>query len=169
MKQLSNALWSAITPKRSNSSLIPILQKISIFEGLNNKELNFVARILHQRHYHPKELIFREGEAGNGMYIIHHGTVVIYSEESQTEYAKLTEGLFFGELSLVDGAPRSASAKCSRDTELFGLFKPDLFKIIDQNPKAGTKILLNLSKVLSERLRNTSAQWLDLAQKAETK
>lgn len=166
MKKVSNAIWDRVRMKKSESSIIPILKEIPIFENLKIKELEFLSRILHLRTYSPKELIFRENEAGNGMYIIRKGVVNIYSEETQTQYAQLKEGQFFGELSLVDGAPRSASALCSEDTELFGFFKPDLFKVIEKNPKMGTTILLNLAKVLSVRLRTTNAQWLEL-QKAQ--
>tara|TARA_B110000483_G_scaffold80874_1_gene100571 strand:- start:2052 stop:2570 length:519 start_codon:yes stop_codon:yes gene_type:complete len=163
MKQIVNALWSEIyTQKKKNQDLVPILRDVAIFEGLTTKELMFIGRILHQRTYSPKELIFKEGEAGNGMYIIKTGNVVIFSEETQTEYAKLTAGTFFGELSLVDGAPRSASAKSKDDCKLFGFFKPDLLSLMEKNHHIGSKVLMNLSRVLSTRLRNTNQQWLEL-------
>lgn len=167
MEILNNALWSALFPKKTNSSLIPILKNIAIFEGLNDKELDFIARILHQRDYAPKELIFKQGDAGNGMYIVRKGKVLIFNDETQTEYARLIDGQFFGELSLVDGAPRSASASCTEDTELFGFFKPDLFKVIDKNPHIGNKIMLNLARVLAERLRTTNEQWLECQKESD--
>lgn len=169
MKQLANSLWTSISFKKSgNDSLVSNLKDIAIFQGLSNKDLEFVARILHQRQYSPQELIFKEGEASNGMYIIHHGSVQIYSAETQTQYALLKNGMFFGELALVDSVPRSASAKCTEDTELFGFFKPDLNKIIEKNPKAGVKILQNLGQVLSERLRTTNAHWIELKKEVES-
>jgi len=163
MKTVKSALWNVIRRRKADEkSLRDILSEIPIFEGLNLKELEFVSRILHQRKYAPKELIFKEAEAGNGMYIIKSGFVSIYSEEHDTEFVKLQDGQFFGELSLVDGSPRSASAKAVGDCVLFGFFKPDLIQVLEKNPKIGIKVLFNLSRVLSERLRHTNQQYIQI-------
>ena len=65
-------------------------------------------------------------------------------------------GDFFGELALLDEEPRSASAICTVHSRLIGFFRTDLLTLINRYPELGNKILLNLSRVLGERLRETN-------------
>jgi len=128
-------------------------------------ELKFVVPILHQREYKADELVFCEGEAGNGMYIVQSGQVDIVGHTTTGEdvlYASLFDRQFFGELSLVDGQPRSATATCPVPSTLYGFFKPDLLELIDKHPAIGTKILFNLTNVLGGRLRDTNTKLMEL-------
>lgn len=166
MKTVFHSLWSTVVAgERRKRSLLQILRQIPIFEGLNPLELRFVVRILHERKYEANELVFREGEAGNGMYIIQSGSVRITGQGSLGEvvqYAHLYERQFFGELSLVDGEPRSATAIIDGAAVLYGFFKPDLLELIAKNPQLGSKILFNLTSVLATRLRDTNTKLIDL-------
>ena len=76
-------------------------------------------------------------------------------------YATLFDRQFFGELSLVDGQPRSASAICSEQSTLYGFFKPDLLELIDKHPSIGTKVLFNLTTVLGNRLRDSNVKLME--------
>ena len=139
--------------------ILEIIENIPIFEGLSKKGYKLISSILHLREYGKGELIFNEGEAGNGMYIIQKGKVKVYSKNKNDEemiYAILFDHDFFGEVSLVDQGPRSATAIAEEDSILFGFFKPDLLTLIEKNPKIGTKILLNLSSFMGLRLRETN-------------
>jgi len=73
----------------------------------------------------------------------------------------LTDGDFFGELALLDDSPRSASAQCTKDTDVIVLFRQDLFNLIDRSPVLGTKILLEMSKLIGERLKETNRVLLE--------
>ncbi len=74
----------------------------------------------------------------------------------KVKIGELKEGDFFGEMALLDEYPRSAEAMAIERTETFGIFRPDLFNLIEGNPKLGTKILLRLSQILANRLRETT-------------
>jgi CRP-like cAMP-binding protein len=171
MKTAFHAVWSSIVTKKGKErSLIETLKSIPIFASLSNFELKFVAAILHHRNYVANELIFREGEAGNGMYIIQSGQVRIVGQNQNSEevlFARLQSEQFFGELSLVDGNPRSASAIADDNSVLFGFFKPDLMDLVAQQPEIGSKILLNLASVLADRLRETNRKVKELQVKVQ--
>ena len=149
------SLWANIfkNNNRSDESIANILKKIPVFEDLSGKELDAIARILHQRQYRKDELIFRQGDAGVGMYIIQKGTVLIRLEPDNQVLAELTDGEFFGELALLDDSPRSASAVAGSDCKMLGFFQPDLFGLIERNPRLGVKIVLRLAKIIGERLK----------------
>lgn len=139
-----------------NQHLIEVLKQMPIFSNLDKRELQAIIRILHKREYAPEEVIFRENEPGMGMYIIEQGTVAIVSESAKLQLTELTAGAFFGEMALLDAAPRSATAIAKTECKLFGFFQPDLFGLIERNPKLGVKVVLGISRLVCERLRQTN-------------
>jgi CRP-like cAMP-binding protein len=165
MNKMFHALWSTLfIGDEKRRSLHEILKQIPVFQDLTAFELKFVVPILHQREFQKDELIFREGEAGNGMYIVQSGRVEILGRSASGAdvlYATLFDRQFFGELSLVDGQPRSASAICSEQSTLYGFFKPDLLELIDKHPSIGTKVLFNLTTVLGNRLRDSNVKLME--------
>jgi CRP-like cAMP-binding protein len=166
MNKFYHALWSTIfIGDAKRRSLHEILRQIPVFQDLTIFDLKFVVPILHQREYQKGELIFREGEAGNGMYIVQSGQVDILGLNIAGEdvlYASLIDRQFFGELSLVDGQPRSATAIAAVPCTLYGFFKPDLLELIEKHPSIGSKILFNLTNVLGSRLRDSNAKLMEL-------
>ena len=114
---------------------------------------------MHLRRFRPGEEVFREGEPGVGMYIIRSGGVDIFQrgeDGSEQHLAHLETGDFFGELALLDEAPRSATARATESTELWGIFRPDLMDLIQRDPRLGLKIVLPLARLVGERLRRTN-------------
>ncbi|GAB4378209.1 MAG: cyclic nucleotide-binding domain-containing protein [Calditrichia bacterium] len=149
------SLWANIFQKKDegDGNVIAVIKNIPVFKNLSRRELEAVERILHRRMYKMDELIFKQGDAGVGMYIIEKGQVAIRLEPSQQVVAELSDGEFFGELSLLDDAPRSATAVAITDCKMLGFFQSDLLGLIDRNPKMGVKIVLQLAKIIGERLR----------------
>ena len=92
------------------------------------------------------------------MYVILDGSVAITDSDSKTIFATLKSGDFFGELALLDEEPRSASAIAEEPSRLIGFFRTDLLTLMKRSPELGNKILLNLSRVLGERLRRTNQE-----------
>lgn len=165
---MSSFLWDNIFRKDAQEKeLIQRLKENILFENLSNKELHFIEKIVHERSYRPNEVVFRQGEAGVGMYIIHRGSVDIFISESisgeeegaDSQITQLSEGDFFGEISLVeDNGRRTASAIAATDTRLIGFFKPDLMELLERNPQIGAKVVFKLAEVLGKRLSETTGK-----------
>ncbi|NWF98381.1 MAG: cyclic nucleotide-binding domain-containing protein [Nitrospirae bacterium] len=152
-------IWENIFRKKRNAdSIEEILVKIPIFQDLTPRELKTIKSILYQREYKTNEFIFKEGDAGLGMYIIFNGKVIITCGNDKQTLAELEEGDFFGELSLLDESPRSASAVAKTPCILLCFFKPELLDIIERNPKLGCKIIFKLAWTIGERLKSTNEQ-----------
>lgn len=147
------------------------LRQNILFQDLDPLELRLLQRIVNVRSYRAGEPVFKQGEAGVGMYIILSGSVDIITQEidittgrSHTSPVTLLKAKdFFGELALVEReGRRSATAIAHENAVLIGFFKPDLIEIIDRNPTAGVKILMRLAEVLGTRLHQTTAKISEL-------
>ena len=138
--------------------VIEVLKNVPIFENLTKKELSEVVRLTHERTYKKDENVFKKLSPAEGMYVILSGQVSIVDPDSETIFATLESGDFFGELALLDEEPRSASAVAKIPSRLIGFFRTDLLTLMKRSPELGNKILLNLSRVLGERLRRTNKE-----------
>ncbi|MBN2288531.1 MAG: cyclic nucleotide-binding domain-containing protein [Candidatus Glassbacteria bacterium] len=158
MKRVS-ALWGNIFKEQAeDKSIISILKRVPIFSQLTKTELNLIEKIVYLRNYHEDEIIFVEGEQGAGMYIIESGKVRIClgpNTDEAHEIVVLEAGDFFGDLALIDDAPRSATAVALSSSRLIGFFRSDLISIINRMPRMGVKIQHNILKILVRRLRKT--------------
>lgn len=141
------------------------LHSIPLFKDLSKSDLNSLIKILHNRSYVTGEFIFYRGDPGIGLYLIRAGEVEIQRENSNGEIkilAEYTKGDFFGELALVDGEKRSASAIAKTDCKLSVFFKPDLDDFIEKYPKKGIKILTGISNMIALRLRAINEDYFHL-------
>ena len=105
--------------------------------------------------YKDGEVIFEENSVGKEVYIIESGKVEISQsfEGLKTTIAVLNIGDFFGEISLLNDSPRSATVICSKNSILFGLFRPNLLDLMDSDPKLGLRFIYRLSQIVAERFR----------------
>ena len=164
MKNFLSRLFSSGASRPERDNLQAILRGIPIFEDLSRREHAAIERILHEREYQTDEIIFRQDEPGMGMYIIASGTVTIISEPSSMQWSELGEGEFFGEIALLDEYPRSASAIAKTPCKIFGFFQPDLFALIDRDPRLGVKIVIRLARMIGARLRRANEQALSIVE-----
>lgn len=152
-RQGSNPLWSNLFHRRPpwKQTTIEMLQQTPIFEGVPGRALAQLVDNMHRRQYQDQEVIFNKGDPGLGMYLVLSGQVLISLEGS--ELARLMPGDFFGEVALFGEQSRTADAIALGDTELVGFFRPDLQEWVDQSPRLGSRVLMQLGQVLAERLR----------------
>lgn len=144
------------------SSETSYLSPITLFSKLTPDELVVIAGRLTRQVFETGEVIFQQGERGDAMFIIRSGRVKIYSRSEGDRELTLNvygQGDFFGEFSLIDGEPRSASAAAIERTEALVLRHQDLIATLSEHPE----IAISLMRGLVSRLRYTTEYAEDLA------
>jgi uncharacterized membrane protein len=137
-----------------------LLRHMPLFESLAPDELAALAMRLEEREVAVGVDVFRAGDSGATLFLIQDGAVDISTGEGQkrTILASLFAGQFFGELSLLDGSPRSATATAVKNSVLLALDRADFLAVLSSKPGAATKILAEMA----ERLRQTNALFSQL-------
>lgn len=148
--------------KKQNHSLnieeiTPILNKISIFGGLSEKQLNTLFKLLEQVSYKADEYVFKQGSDPSHIYIVISGTVKIIMEENGTplELITFSEGHNFGETAVIGIQPHSASALAIEDTELIILSRQALLSLHDSDAELFGILILNIAREACRRIHNT--------------
>ena len=128
------------------------LSKIALLDTLSEKELSLCAEQIEKKEFKKDEYIIHQGDTDKDVYLITQGQVGVFKrkEGSSQEYqiATLSTGDVFGELALIDNAPRSTSIKAIEDIHLLYLAAPRISKLIQHHSiywKLSQKILLKLS------------------------
>lgn len=130
------------------------LRKMSLFVDLTGREMKIVDGFIHERHYLKDEVIFDEGDEGQAIYVILAGKVAIcHHGQADQPIALLEGGNFFGELALLDDAPRSAQARAVENCTVFVLFRGDFLSLMHAHALIASKIALQLARHLGARLR----------------
>ncbi len=141
------------------TEVMKTLEATPIFSGLTDLELKKIEIITHERVYARDETVFHENEPGAGLYIVCSGEIRLTKMKtgcSDVTITTLKNGEFFGELALLDEAPRSANAIAVTRTKILGFYRPDFMSLLEREPKLGSKVLLKLAVILAERLRTTT-------------
>ncbi len=136
------------------------------FAAALNEELLALGRTGHVRRFRTGETIFSAGDAGDGFYLVDAGRVqisaVVGNGESRV-LATIGAGDFFGEMAVLDDAPRSATARAEEDTEAFFLSRDEFLRLIERRPQ----FALNLIREFSGRMRALNQKYADEILQAE--
>lgn len=145
--------------------LLEILKGNEIFKGLNDVEVKEVAEICYKREYKNGSIIFEENSMGSEMYILIEGKVDIQmSMGIETDLATvhiIKAGEIFGELSLVDRGPRSATTKAVGDAVAFILEADKFERLVDANYRIGYIVMGNIARIVSIRLRERNIKYTE--------
>lgn len=135
------------------------LHGVKLFSDLTRRECRIVDTLLHERAYLPDEVVFDEGDEGQALYIILSGGVLIcrQGEPLGGRIAQLSAGEFFGDLALLDNAPRVAQARATEASTLAVLFREDFLKLLDTHAQLASKVTLALARHIGQRLREVVA------------
>jgi CRP-like cAMP-binding protein len=131
-----------------------LLEKHPLLVHLEPEQLAGLARAGEIESYNPGESIVVEGSLGDALFLILSGQVAVH-KGAQT-FATLAGGEFFGEMSLVEPAARSASVSAMSATFLFRLPHDALRQLITDDSAAASVLLVQVVKTLSERLRRAN-------------
>ena len=144
---------------QASAETLAFLRDVRVFESFSDADLAVVADRLRERDLRKRQILFREDDRGDEMFIVRRGTMLI----SKAVTGKVEQVLvrvepfdFFGEMSLFDGQPRSATIQAETDTVLYWLDRANLEELIKENPRAATAFFKQLVQVFIKRLRDSS-------------
>jgi CRP/FNR family cyclic AMP-dependent transcriptional regulator len=138
-----------------------LLAKQALFAGCSLAQLTELARKLQPRSYHEGDVIFYMGDPGTGLYLVTRGTVKVSLESAdgqETMVALILPGDLFGELAVLDGEPRSATAIAMEPVEALFLRREDFVDFIEHTPGMAMRVI----GMLCRRLRQTDELLGDL-------
>jgi CRP/FNR family cyclic AMP-dependent transcriptional regulator len=133
-----------------------ILRSIELFAGLSEAQLTTIAKIGKFSVFRRKEVILKEGEQSTDVYVVLAGQVEVVTEltEDTMSLIILGAGQSFGEMSLLDAGPRSATIRCiSADATLLTFSRSDLLAFWDRECRVGYRMILNIARDLAFKLR----------------
>ena len=135
---------------------INVLKGMPIFRYLSYRELVRLMNITQVRRYEDGEVIIEEGSDGEELFILLEGKAKL--SKGDAYITTLEQGDHFGEMALVDSAPRSATIAAEDSARLMIITRTDFYEIIRNESKLSVKLLWSFVQVLTDRLRKTTAQ-----------
>jgi CRP/FNR family transcriptional regulator/CRP/FNR family cyclic AMP-dependent transcriptional regulator len=139
-----------------------LFRQVPLFSGLADEDLESLIGVATRRVYPKEAVVFFENDAGDALFMILSGRVkvtILSDDGREIILAILSDNEFFGEMSLLDNEPRSATAIAMQETEMLILHQKEFLSIVEKRPR----VLLNLLSTLSSRLRKANQQIGNLA------
>jgi CRP/FNR family cyclic AMP-dependent transcriptional regulator len=134
---------------------VDFLRKVPLFSELEEDEIRQLAELVREHHYKKNVTIFHVEDPGNALFILKSGLVKITIEDQNGReiiLRMLYPTDFFGDMALLDGMPRSATVSTQEPSDALIIYREHFLQIIEKSPK----ILLNMTAVLSRRLRKVN-------------
>lgn len=145
--------------KSSANPRLQLLHNVALFKDLSMRDLGMVNSLLHERRYLADEVIFDEGEEGQGLFVVLSGRVKIARPKVvgnlQIEFGA---GSFFGEVALLDQSVRTAQARAIDDTQIVVLFRAEFYSLLETHSHIASRISFQLARALAARIRQSMIQ-----------
>jgi CRP-like cAMP-binding protein len=146
-----------LLPLLDSEDVLPILNDISIFAGLSDKQLSALFRLLEKAHYKAGEKIFEQGSQPSHIYVVQSGSVklVVNARQTPLELIVFEKGQCFGETSVIGIQPHAATAIAVEDTELIVLPRSALLSLFKSDLEVFNILILNIAREACRRLHKT--------------
>ena len=141
------------------AAVVELLRKVAIFKDLEDGELARISEVCREQSFTGGEYIFREGEAGNRLYLIVEGEVRIsrvVPGSGEEALAIMKPGAMFGEMAVFDRSERSTDAIANGTVRAITIARSDFELLLDFNRDLAYKVLWAVVRMLSNRLRSTN-------------
>lgn len=135
---------------------IDLLRQTLLFKGSCDDELELALGLFQERLIKTNTTIFAENMPAEALYIVKSGSVrisIMAGEGHEVGLLLIGPGDFFGELALIQGEGRMATARSEGPTELLMLTRKDFQALLDLDPRTGARILLAITKLLAMRIK----------------
>ena len=142
-----------------------LLSDIHFFAELNDEDLSVIAKVLKEKDFKTGTTVFKEGEDGQSLYIIKRGEVKACKATPEGDLLTLTlhkDGDIFGEMSFLDGRPRSATIVAIAETKVYVLEKGDFENLVDNHPRLIYKMLKNIVLNIHSIVSGMNTRYLEM-------
>jgi CRP-like cAMP-binding protein len=148
-------LWKT----KAENPRVALLRKVELFQDLKRSQLVIVSELLHERDYLKGEVVFDEGDVGQALFMVVAGRVKARRPRSRdAAEVEFGPGKFFGELALLDDAPRSSQVIAAEDSTLLALFRTDFLALLETHSRIASQVSLALARDLAGKLRRFIAE-----------
>lgn len=144
-----------------STSLATFLRGVPVFGGLEGRSLQRIVDVLDEQTFPVGATIFNEGELGRTMYVLREGEVEVLRASSSGKnvpIVRLGPGETFGEMTLVELQPRSATIVVKKKAKTYSLTNMDLYNLYRDDNYAYVIVLQNICRMLSRRLRKADSR-----------
>ena len=140
-----------------------LLPKLEVFNFLTEDDYPTIEKYMFNHEYDEGSYVFKEGGHGGYMFFIAKGEVEVQKQFNDKKHtiAKLGEGRSVGEMSLIDGSPRSATVRAASDLKLIVLKREDFKKLNDEHPAIANRVMMGIATLLSQSLRDTNNRFTE--------
>ncbi|SRR5258707_7080175 len=152
------------------SELKEFLVRTPFFGGLAKEPIDFLAGLLVERSFPAGSTVFREGEDGRSMYVVHSGELVANQagvSGSKVRLMRFFEGDFFGETTLIEMQARPFTVMAERDARLWELTNRNLYQLYQKDVKGYVLVLQNINRELCRRLRRAGNRITEFADETD--
>jgi CRP-like cAMP-binding protein len=136
-----------------------------LLRGMNNTELARLASVCEDRQLAAGTTIFIENMPGESLFLIRRGAVRVsrmFAEGNEKVLIVLGPADVFGEMAVIDGLPRAATARVVDDAELISLRKQDFARLCQEHPALALKLVLNIVTVFSRQVREANEEYREM-------
>jgi CRP-like cAMP-binding protein len=134
----------------------------SLFRDMEPGEIAILSAIFNERTMTEGTTVFLENMAGESLYLVKQGTVQIskmIAEGEEKTLVILGPEDVFGEMAVLESAPRSATARVAEDAQLLGIKRTDFDALCENHPKLGLKLMRNIIRIFSQRIRENNDEY----------
>jgi diguanylate cyclase (GGDEF)-like protein len=146
------------------------LKGVRIFCDLTDEEIRGLLEVLHPRELKKGETLFQQGDPGGQLFVVEAGALgiaVTLEDGKNLEIAEFTKGDFFGEMSIFEEEPRSATCYAKSRSRLLGMNKAEFLQLVETNPGSAGKVMTHMLSVTRCRLEDTGEFLSDMVQWGE--
>ncbi|MGH2590039.1 MAG: cyclic nucleotide-binding domain-containing protein [Actinomycetota bacterium] len=132
------------------------LAQVPLFSGLAPRHLKRISELTEEQRYMEGASVVREGEQGDTFYVILEGEAKVVAPSGRV-VNRIFPGQYFGEISLLDGGPRTATVVAETPLKMLALERSAFLKIVEQEPAVGVKLLGHAATMLRRLERSPSS------------
>lgn len=150
-----------LVKESTTEQIAELIQSSVLFQALDPVDVAVLARFLSLYNVDSGGVVFHEGDTGEFMGLIVGGIVELFKDGPAAHPVKIaaeSSGRLLGEMALLDGEPRSATARFAQSGQVLILTKENFQRLLHEHPRAAANFLFHLSRSLSRRLRKTTGQ-----------